>query len=146
MIAYGIGSSRYPANDGEGAKRHGGRWNHKGTAVVYCAESVAHCALEVLANSSRLPADCILTQIHIPDALHVSIIQASELPNGWNDPAPSDVTRDIGTSWIRDGATAVLSVPSSIITRKRNYLLNPAIRDSPRSNLMIRSPFTSIQG
>src|ERR1022692_420605 len=41
MFVYRIGSSRYPANDGNGAALYGGRWNHKGTPLIYAAESRA---------------------------------------------------------------------------------------------------------
>ena len=36
------------AFDGEGAKLSGGRWNSKGVAVVYAADSIALAALELL--------------------------------------------------------------------------------------------------
>ena len=122
---YRIGSSRYPANDGEGARRHGGRWNHKGTAIIYTGQSVSLCALEALVNGSTLPTRSIAIEIQIPDALRIRTIEVTALVRGWDDPNPSDVTRDIGTNWVREGATAILSVPSSIIPRERNYLLNP---------------------
>jgi hypothetical protein len=36
---------------------YGGRWNHKGTPVIYSAASRALCALEVLANADELADD-----------------------------------------------------------------------------------------
>ena len=44
MLIYRLGSRRHPANDGLGASLYGGRWNHKGTPVVYAAASRALCA------------------------------------------------------------------------------------------------------
>jgi RES domain-containing protein len=61
MIVYRLGSARYPANDGLGASLYGGRWNHKGTSVIYTAASRALCALEVLANADELGADYVIT-------------------------------------------------------------------------------------
>jgi RES domain-containing protein len=141
LIVYRIASSRYSANDGEGAKRHGGRWSHKGTAVVYAAQSASLCALEVLANSSNLPVACVLIQIQIPDLMQIRIVESSELIAGWDDPVPSDATREIGTNWIRAGSTAVLSVPSSIIQRERNYLLNPNHPEFARIRFGAPEPF-----
>jgi RES domain-containing protein len=141
LIVYRIGSSRYPANDGEGAKRHSGRWNHKGTALIYTSHSVSLCAPEILANSSRLPTGSIVVEIQIPDSLIVRTVEISELPRGWDDPNPSDDTRDIGTNWAREGATAILSVPSSIISRERNYLLNPNHSEFPQIRFGIPEPF-----
>lgn len=93
--------------------------------MIYTSQSVSLCALEVLANSSALPAGLVVIEIKIPDALPITMLEVSELPRGWDDPSPSDATRAIGTKWVPGGATAILSVPSSIIPRERNYLLNP---------------------
>ena len=141
MIGYRIGSSRYRANDGAGASLHGGRWNHKGTAVIYTSESVALCALEVLANSSRLPAGLMVIGIEIPEAVSIKTVQVSELPAGWDDPRPSSNLKSIGTNWVRSNATAVLSVPSSIVARERNYLLNPSHPEFGRIRFGAPEPF-----
>jgi RES domain-containing protein len=66
MIVYRLGSARYPANDGLGASLYGGRWNHKGTSVIYTAASRALCALEVLANANELGADYALLHSNYP--------------------------------------------------------------------------------
>ncbi len=38
------------AFSGEGARRYGGRWNHRGTAVVYVADSLSLAALELFVH------------------------------------------------------------------------------------------------
>ena len=97
--------------------------------------------MEVLANSSALPTGLIVVEIEIPEAVQVRTLDVSELPIRWDDPTPADTTRDIGTSWAREGATAVLSVPSSIIPRERNYLLNPAHSDFAEIQFGSPEPF-----
>ncbi len=52
-----------------GASLYGGRWNHKGTPIIYTAESRALCALEVLANADELADDYVVTTITVPDEL-----------------------------------------------------------------------------
>jgi RES domain-containing protein len=141
LTVYRIGSSRYTANDGAGAKLHGGRWNRKGTATIYTSQSVSLCALEVLVNSSALPTGLVVIEIDIPDAIRVRTLKVSELSGAWDDPIPSDSTRDIGTRWIRSGETAILSVPSSIVPRERNYLLNPAHPEFARIRFAAPEPF-----
>ena len=69
MLIYRLGSSRYPANDGLGASIYGGRWNRKGTPVIYAAASRALCALEVLANANELGGDYVVTPIELKEQL-----------------------------------------------------------------------------
>jgi RES domain-containing protein len=64
-------------------------------------------------------------EIEIPEAVSMKTLQVSEQPAGWDDPRPSDSLKSIGTNRTRSNATALLSVPSSIVSRERNYLLNP---------------------
>ena len=126
MTVYRISRAVYAANDGQGALLHGGRWNPKGYAVIYTCESRALCALEVLANSSGLPAGMAIVEISIPAAIEIARVEEfGPLPEGWAGPTPSEVTRSIGRNWIVAGSRAVLSVPSSVIPLERNYLLNP---------------------
>jgi RES domain-containing protein len=109
-----------------GASLYRGRWNHKGTAVIYTAESRSLCALEILANADELADDYVATPIEVPDVLDVKVISIAELAPGWDANEATDVTRDIGTNWAKTFATAVLSVPSAVIPRERNYILNPS--------------------
>lgn len=125
MIVYRIGSRRYPANDGAGSAKFGGRWNHKGTPIIYAAESRALCALEILANNRELANDYIAVPIEIPDDMPHTIMSIEDLPQGWNSPEHSNQTRDVGAAWVTAQKTAVLVVPSAVLPRERNYLLNP---------------------
>ena len=125
MVVYRIGSSRYPANDGEGAAHYGGRWNRKGTPLIYAAESRALCALEILAGSRELAGDYISVPIEFPDDIASRVLSSSELPQDWNSSEHKDSTRELGTTWADAKETAVLVVPSVVIPRERNYLINP---------------------
>ena len=92
MTVYRICTAKYPANDGEGARRAGGRWNHKGTAMLYCGATASLCALEVLAPSAMLPTDMIVVQARIPNSLSIKTVEESDLPPNWNSPMPSKKT------------------------------------------------------
>ncbi|HEY3742216.1 MAG TPA: RES domain-containing protein [Bryobacteraceae bacterium] len=125
MIIFRIGSRRYPANDGAGSAKFGGRWNHKGISVIYAAESRALCALEILANNRELANDYIAVPIEISDDVPRTILSVEEMPRGWNSSEHSSGTRDLGTAWVTANETAALVVPSAVLPRERNYLLNP---------------------
>jgi RES domain-containing protein len=129
LTVYRIGDAKYPAHDGEGAKLFGGRWNHKGIPMIYCAEAASLCALEVLANGANVPAGMALVEIEIPDYLSIVSVQMDELPVGWDYSVPSSASKDMGTEWARRKISAVMSIPSVIIPRERNYLLNPLHHD-----------------
>lgn len=141
MTVYRICKAKYPANDGEGARLAGGRWNHKGTPLVYCGATASLCALEVLAHSAKLPADMIVIGAGIPKSVSIRTIEETDLPANWRGPVATRKTKDIGTSWAKSGATAVLSVPSVVVPNERNYLLNPAHPDFSKIRFSTPKPF-----
>ena len=109
--------------------------------MLYCGATASLCALEVLAHSALLPADMIVVQARIPNSLTIQTVEESDLPSSWSSPKVSKKTQDLGTDWIRTGATAVLSVPSVIVPSERNYLLNPAHPDFARIRFFVPRPF-----
>lgn len=123
-----------------GASLYGARWNHKGTPVIYTAESRALCALEVLVNADELADDYISISIEIPDDLLMVSVSVADLPTGWDSYPSIEETHDIGTNWAKAMATVVLSVPSAVIPREQNYILNPAHPDFAR--IVFSSPAT----
>jgi RES domain-containing protein len=141
MVVYRLGSGRYPANDGLGASLYGGRWNHKGTRVIYTAATRALCALEVLANTGELADDYVVTPIEVPGDLTVTTLSIDTLPPGWDAAEPANDTRDIGTKWARGFGSAVLAVPSAVIPREWNYILNPLHPDFPGIRFSSPEPF-----
>jgi RES domain-containing protein len=107
-----------------------GRWNHAGFRVVYLAEHVALTMLEVLVNAGReRPLErYALIPIVVPAAA-VTLFEDGRLPPGWDGPLPNGATRDLGTAWLTEARSLVLSVPSAVVPHERNFLLNPAHPD-----------------
>ena len=110
---------------GDGARRYGGRWNPKGTAVVYTAGSLSLAMLELLVQDQPLRAHYVAIPVDIPSDLAGERIQADELPPDWTEPAGRDTLHRIGADWVRRQDTALLAVPSAVIPIETNYLLNP---------------------
>jgi RES domain-containing protein len=119
----------------------GGGWNHKGTPLVYCSATASLCLLEVLAHSAALPADMMVIEARIPNSVSIRTVEQSELPANWNRAVAPTKTRDLGTSWAKGGATAVLSVPSVVVPNDSNYLLNPTHPDFARIRFSAPEPF-----
>lgn len=144
-VAWRICRKRHAASafSGEGTRRAGGRWNHPGTPVVYTAETASLAIVEMLVHldPEDTSDDYVLIGAAIPDDLPREALEPASLPDGWMTyPAPDEV-REIGERWAKQALTAVLVVPSVVIPRERNYLLNPAHPDMVRITLHPPEPF-----
>ncbi len=128
MIAYRLGRKKYIRDlSGEGARLYGGRWNRKGTPMLYASEHCSLALLEHLVHASKhlLPKDVYLLKFFIPDEIEISSIERNSLPKNWKQyPAPETLAY-LGTKWCKNEETAGLKVPSVIVPDERNILLNP---------------------
>jgi RES domain-containing protein len=72
MHVYRIAKTAF-INDlsGMGAKIYGGRWNKKGTALIYASENRSLAFLELLVHLplSLMPKELSIATIHIPDKI-----------------------------------------------------------------------------
>jgi len=142
MRAFRLCRANYPAYDGEGARRVGGRWNSKGIRVLNMSENRSLAVLEILVRlSASLPDRYVLGIADIPDEADVEILDKSQLPTNWAtlDPGEQGPTR-IGDEWVAQQRTAILSIPS-VILGERNYVLNPAHPDFRRIAFAEPIPF-----
>jgi len=125
MLVYRITSKKYAENiSGMGAALRGGRWNKKGTPVLYTGESKEIALLETLVNiTPMLAPSMVLLTLEIPNK-SVTSLNINDLPNGWmNYPYPT-VLSEIAENWVKKMETIALKVPSSIIDSSHNYILN----------------------
>ena len=133
-VAWRIVKARHAASvlDGEGARRYGGRWNSPGVPVVYASDSRALAALEVLAGLGRsaVLAHFLLIPLEFEEKL-VATVDPSHLPEDWQESPPPTSTQGMGDVWIHSKETPVLRVPSVIIPREFNFLLDPRHWDFP---------------
>ena len=115
------------AFDGEGAKLSGGRWNSKGVAVVYAADSIALAALELLIHlqSHEILNSYRLYRIEIGNADLLSL-DARDLPKDWRADPPPSSTAHVGDGWVSSNDSLALAVPSVVIPSQQNILINPA--------------------
>ncbi|HEV8391470.1 MAG TPA: RES family NAD+ phosphorylase [Dongiaceae bacterium] len=125
-LGFRVARRRYADLSGEGARLVGGRWNSPGRAVLYLAESAALAVLEVLVHldldETTMPDDYVIMSVDF------SALKASP---GWleNGPpvAPSDAEcRAIGDAFLAAKRALALRLPSVIVPRASNYVLDPA--------------------
>jgi RES domain-containing protein len=121
------------AFNGEGARRYGGRWNSPGTEVIYTAQSESLAMLELLVHlqARDLLLAYVTIRVDFADSL-VESLPMNALPDRWRaSPAPAELQME-GDRWARARRTAVLRVPSALVPRESNYLLNPNHADFAR--------------
>ena len=143
MRVWRLASRRHGAFDGEGSRLAGGRWNVRGTPVVYTSESLALAALEYLVNvdPETAPRDLVAIAAVIPEDLAITKFSAKELPKSWRGfPAPPDLGL-LGTRWADSLKTAVLQVPSVVVPLESNFILNPRHPDFSRIAARTPIPF-----
>lgn len=133
MEAWRICRRPYADLSGEGARRVGGRWNHRGAGVVYLAEHPALAVLEVLVHldlpPELLPEDYVLLRAELPFRPETPTLDQSYNPE------------TIGNAWLRTGENPLLRVPSVLVPHSHNLLLNPAHRTAARAKIVSVEPF-----
>ena len=126
---------RRPFTDlsGEGARRYGGRWNTPGRPLVYAAETAALAVLEVRVHLDldwdTLPDDYVLVAIDIGALVPETVHELTDDP------------RASGDAWIQSRRSALLRVPSWIVPKSSNVLINPSHPDALSIRLGSIRPF-----
>lgn len=143
MTVWRIASRAHAALDGEGARLYGSRWTPRGLPAVFASATLSLAALErfVHTDPDLEPADLVALEITIAPGLRVDAVAASALPRHWRDyPAPQALAL-VGARWLREAKTVALSVPSAVIPRERNVIINPAHPDFARLHVAPPEPF-----
>lgn len=133
MRAWRLCRAAFVDLSGDGARLHGGRWNSPGRPMIYAAETAALAVLEVRVHLDLplelLPDDYVLAGMDLGDP----VVETLE--------AFPDDPRAFGDSWLAEGRSAVLRVPSVIVPESRNFLLNPAHPQAGGFQIAATRPF-----
>ena len=132
MILWRIASEtrQYGAADlsGAGAAAKPGRWNAIGEAVLYAAPTIAMAVLETAAHidDAGLPQNRFLVRIDVPEKMWRARITlgVDALPVAWAAIPAGRTSVGFGSRWIREGASALLEVPSVIVPEETVVALN----------------------
>lgn len=129
MLIWRLGNAAYPIWDGAGAALFGGRWNPAGMPAIYAAGAISLAMLERLVQRSNL-ARMLIAEAFVPDDLPVADL-LHDPPANWRA-LDSQEAVAAGGAWLVGRTTAVLRVPSAIVPREANYMVNPAHPDAAR--------------
>lgn len=106
------------------------RWNSNGVYITYTGASRALSSLEMLVHlgGEEIKNQFKVTVIDIPD--DIVIEKANSFYNDdWTEFENFYQSQEVGDEWAKSLRTAVLRVPSAIIKKEYNYLINPQHSD-----------------
>jgi RES domain-containing protein len=126
---YRLGTSPHPIWDGTGAALYGGRWNPPGVPVIYAAGSLSLAMLERLVQRRNF-GGTILVEAEADDDISIESLMDNP-PSNWRA-LGSPEAQAAGARWAASGNSALLMVPSALVTREPNYVINPAHDDAAR--------------
>jgi len=127
---------------GEGAFLFGGRWNNKGTRVVYLGTSLAQASMELLVHLGR--NDVLKTYKKLSVAFDESLMQhidLTDLPGDWASPSMTASVQRVGDTWVAGEASLILQVPSAAVVGEYNYLFNPEHPDADKAIYGVITPY-----
>jgi RES domain-containing protein len=115
-----------------------GRWNSEGKKVIYGSETLSLASLETMIrrNGAGFGNNFASMFINVPDDLKISEIEDQSLPKGWNDPLDYSICQSLGDDWYNGKATPLLKVPSAVIPREYNYVINTSHVDIEKIKLI----------
>jgi RES domain-containing protein len=102
------------------------RWNTAGQYIIYTAATASLACLEnvVHRGAEGLQVPFKLMRLDIPDQVLIEEVPTAMLPAGWQRVTSYPQCQEIGAAWYQLRRSAVLKVPSAIITTEANYLIN----------------------
>lgn len=117
--------------NGLGGLYASGRWTPRGRPIVYTSASISLAILEYTVNYRRRGwvSATVLGRATIPASVRIETVSTDHLPANWFAADPPPQLQRVGEEWLERGESAVLQVPSAIVTEEWNYLLNPLHAD-----------------
>ncbi len=143
MELYRLTKEKYGSDiSGTGAFLAGGRWNSKGARMLYTAGSRSLALAESLAHlvTVRNLEAYVVMVLYVPDDAPLMVLSASTLPTDWR--TNLDFTQRRGNQWEQTGESLLLQVPSAIVPKEYNFLLNPLHPQFNTVKIVDMEPFT----
>jgi len=130
---------------GKGAAFKGGRWNSKGTEIIYTASnrSLAMAEVAVKLDSFEMSKHFHMLTIYIPDNLKSIEFSTEDLPNDWNSFPQISETQFIVDNIVKENKYGIIKVPSVVVLGDHNYLINPKHKSFNRIKIIdsVKFPF-----
>ena len=128
MTVFRIVQDKIRADDlsGTGAFRRGGRWNSKGTYMLYTSENSSLAFLENIVpfDQDIMPPQMYIMEIEIKQASLIYTLPDKYYPKDWMKLSIL-ANQILGDSWMREKNWLGMRVKSAINPTEYNVLLNP---------------------
>ena len=129
---------------GTGAFRSGGRWNDKGTYVLYTSENSSLAFLENLVHfdAEETPDDLYIIKIKIHDEKLIYHVPDSDYPDNWLE-TDNFASKEFGEKLLANHNLLGIKVRSAVNQSEYNILLDPLFpgyHDLVKINTIIKFP------
>lgn len=141
MLVYRITLAKYSGR--LIASGRAARWNPNEVEMIYTASSRSLACLENVVHRDRLGLSLVfnILTIECPPSIKIKTIHLKDLPANWVDFDQMTITQRIGEKWVKENVSAILQVPSSIVSEEVNYLINPKHPDFKLIKIVKTQPF-----
>lgn len=103
------------------------RWNKNDEFIIYTGSSRALSALELIVHKSSIAVNTsyklLVIELKVGEK-DIAEIPIDQLPKNWQSVKSYVALQSIGSDWYRKQKTLVLKVPSAIVLKEYNYLIN----------------------
>jgi RES domain-containing protein len=128
MFVYRIVKTKARANDlsGTGAFKSGGRWNSKGTYMLYTSENSSLAYLETLVHfdETDYPPNLFIVKIEVDDKPPIHLLPEKLYPADWMRVGILE-NKLLGDQLMAEKKFLAIKVKSAINEFEFNYLFNP---------------------
>jgi len=103
------------------------RWNMEGQEVIYAGGSRSLSTLELLVNAGSISPSVRYQVLVISIADEEDLIQTiriRDLPDNWRFQEAYSFLQEIGNKWYKKAESLILKVPSAVIPKEYNYVIN----------------------
>ena len=125
MFVYNIRKAKYA--DSLRASGVANRWNKNDEFVIYTGGSRALSTLELVVHRSSISIDnsykLLVIELNCKES-EILEVNESLLPKNWQSVEAYPKLQEIGSDWYQNFEYLVMKVPSAIIPKEYNYLLN----------------------
>jgi len=122
MMVYRIVAAQYA--DKLTASGKAGRWNLPDEHVIYTACSRSLATLELLVNRSGIHPESSYKVMLIEIPKKYTTIKPQEFSDDWRSLAAYPLLQHAGSVWYHESTSLVLAVPSAVIPKEYNFLIN----------------------